>query len=65
MHCLWGFQYDRIGVELRHKINIDGLMWGSDFPHQESDWPESAKIIDKNFTGLPADEKHKMVAATP
>jgi len=35
----WGFQFDRIGVELRHKINVDRLMWGSDFPHQESDWP--------------------------
>mgnify|MGYP006173593049 CR=1 FL=1 len=41
----------RVGVELRHKINVDRLMWGSDFPHQESDWPESLKIIDKNFSG--------------
>ncbi len=60
-HCLWGFQYDRVGVELRHKINVDHLMWGSDFPHQESDWPESLKIIDKNFAGVPDEEKHKMV----
>jgi predicted TIM-barrel fold metal-dependent hydrolase len=60
-HCLWGFQFDRVGVELRHKINVDRLMWGSDFPHQESDWPESLKIIDKNFAGVPEDEKHRMV----
>jgi predicted TIM-barrel fold metal-dependent hydrolase len=60
-HFLWGFQYDRVGVELRHKINVDRLMWGSDFPHQESDWPESLKIIEKNFAGVPGDEKHKMV----
>jgi predicted TIM-barrel fold metal-dependent hydrolase len=57
----WGFQFDRVGVELRHKINVDRLMWGSDFPHQESDWPESLRIIDKNFTGVPDAEKHKMV----
>ena len=62
-HCLWGFQFDRVGVELRHKINVDRLMWGSDFPHQESDWPESLKIIDKNFAGVPEDEKHRMVCA--
>jgi predicted TIM-barrel fold metal-dependent hydrolase len=62
-HCLWGFQFDRVGVELRHKINVDRLMWGSDFPHQESDWPESLKIIDKNFAGVPEDEKDKMVCA--
>jgi predicted TIM-barrel fold metal-dependent hydrolase len=60
-HFLWGFQFDRVGVELRHKINVDRLMWGSDFPHQESDWPESLKIIEKNFTGVPEEEKHKMV----
>jgi predicted TIM-barrel fold metal-dependent hydrolase len=60
-HFYWGFQFDRVGVELRHKINIDRLMWGSDFPHQESDWPESLGIIDKNFSGVPEHEKHKMV----
>jgi predicted TIM-barrel fold metal-dependent hydrolase len=59
----WGFQFDRIGVELRHKINVDRLMWGSDFPHQESDWPESLKIIEKNFAGVPKEEKEKMVCA--
>ena len=57
----WGFQFDRVGVELRHKINVDRLMWGSDFPHQESDWPESLKIIEKNFAGVPDQEKTKMV----
>jgi len=57
----WGFQFDRIGVELRHKINVDRLMWGSDFPHQESDWPESLKIIEKNFAGVPDVERRKMV----
>jgi uncharacterized protein len=57
----WGFQFDRVGVELRHKINVYRLMWGSDFPHQESDWPESLRIIEKNFTGVPDAEKHKMV----
>jgi predicted TIM-barrel fold metal-dependent hydrolase len=60
-HCLWGFQFDRIGVELRHKMNVDGLIWGSDFPHQESDWPESMGVIERNFAGVPADEKYKMI----
>ncbi len=60
-HFLWGFQYDPVGVELRHKVNVDRLIWGSDFPHQESDWPESVRVIEKNFAGVPADEKYKMV----
>lgn len=60
-HCLWGFQFDRVGVELRHKLNVDNLMWGSDFPHQESDWPDSMKILDRNFAGVPEQERYKMV----
>ena len=60
-YIYWGFQFDRIGVELRHKINVDCLIWGSDFPHQESDWPESMGVIERNFAGVPSVEKHKMV----
>jgi len=60
-HCLWGFQFDRVGVELRHKINVGRLIWGSDFPHQESDWPDSMGVIERNFAGVPEEEKHKMV----
>lgn len=60
-HCLWGFQFDRVGVELRHNLNVDNLMWGSDFPHQESDWPDSMKILDRNFAGVPEQERYKMV----
>jgi len=60
-HFLWGFQFDRVGVELRHKIGVERLMWGSDFPHQESDWPDSMGVIERNFAGVPEDEKHKMV----
>jgi predicted TIM-barrel fold metal-dependent hydrolase len=60
-YCYWGFQFDRVGVELRDKINVNRLMWGSDFPHQESDWPDSLKIIERNFAGVAEEEKHKMV----
>ena len=59
-HCFWGFQFDRVGVELRHKINVDRLIWGSDFPHQESDWPDSMGVVERNFAGVPEDEKYKM-----
>ena len=60
-HFLWGFQFDRVGVEMRHKIGVDRLIWGSDFPHQESDWPDSLGVIERNFAGVPENEKYKMV----
>jgi predicted TIM-barrel fold metal-dependent hydrolase len=59
----WGFQQDRSGVELRHHIGVDRLMWASDFPHQESDWPDSDRVIDFNFKGVPANEVDMMICS--
>ena len=39
---------------------MERLIWANDFPHQESDWPESHKVLKHNFQGVPADEVHKM-----
>jgi predicted TIM-barrel fold metal-dependent hydrolase len=61
-HILWGFQRDPAGVQLRDWMGVDQLLWGSDFPHQESEYPHSAKVIDENFDGVPEDDKFKMVA---
>src|SRR6185436_11467544 len=40
-NVLWGFQRDPAGVELRHWMGVENLVWGSDFPHQESEYPHS------------------------
>lgn len=61
-HFLWGFQFDPVGVELRHHLGVHNLVWGSDFPHQESDWPNSLGVIERNFAGVPEEERYKMVA---
>lgn len=55
-HCSWGFQKDLTGVTMRHAIGVDRLIWGSDFPHQESDWPNSMTIIKENFESVPEEE---------
>jgi predicted TIM-barrel fold metal-dependent hydrolase len=44
-------------------MGIDKVMWASDFPHLESDWPNSQRVIDENFAGVPEDEKRKMIVA--
>ncbi len=61
-HCYWGFQHDPVGVELRHRLNHKRLIWASDFQHQESDWPDSMRIVGENFAGVPEDERKAMVA---
>ena len=41
-----GFQEDAIGIRLRDVIGVDTMMWGSDYPHSESTFPQSRKIPD-------------------
>jgi predicted TIM-barrel fold metal-dependent hydrolase len=59
-HILWGFQRDPAGVELRHWMGVENLIWGSDFPHQESEYPNSLKVIEKNFRNVSAEDQYKM-----
>ena len=33
-------------------MGADTFMWGSDFPHTDSTWPNSQAVIDKNMAGV-------------
>ncbi|MBI3248777.1 MAG: hypothetical protein HYZ50_19930 [Deltaproteobacteria bacterium] len=35
-HLFAVFQEDEATVDLRHRIGIENLLWGNDFPHSES-----------------------------
>jgi predicted TIM-barrel fold metal-dependent hydrolase len=60
-HCYWGFIYDRIGLRLRYDIGVDRIMWGNDFPHSAGDWPHSKQVIEDIFSGVPEDERQKIL----
>jgi predicted TIM-barrel fold metal-dependent hydrolase len=36
-------------------------MWASDFPHTDSTWPESRKVVARDFAGVPDDVTRKIV----
>ena len=55
------FQEDGIGVRLRDVIGVDTMMWGSDYPHSESTFPQSRKILGEILAGVPEDEQAKIV----
>ena len=55
-----GFQEDDVGIQLRHYIGVDNLVWGSDYPHAESTFPRSREILEEIFHGIPEDEKSKI-----
>ena len=53
---------DRYGVKNRREIGVDQIMWSSDFPHATCEWPNSWDLINEHFAGVPADERHKILA---
>jgi predicted TIM-barrel fold metal-dependent hydrolase len=57
------FQDDKRGVADRHTLGIDGLMWGSDYPHTESTFPHSLKLLDAMFDDLQVDHGERELIA--
>ena len=56
-----GFQEDGLGIKLRNIIGVDNLLWGSDYPHQESTFPKSHEIIGEILADCTEEEKAKIV----
>ena len=38
-------------------IGVENLMWGSDYPHQESTWPTSQEMLDTMLADVPEAEQ--------
>jgi predicted TIM-barrel fold metal-dependent hydrolase len=61
-HSLWGFFDDPVGMKVRHEIGVDSIIWGSDFPHVVTTWPDTHEILGREMAGIPGEEKRKMMA---
>jgi len=55
--CHLGASFIRpVEVGLRHRVGVDRIMWGSDYPHKEASHPFSLEAIKAAFAGVPRDE---------
>ena len=59
-NAFFGFQEDARGIRERHAIGVDTLLWGSDYPHQESTFPRSCQILDEILAECTEEEKAKI-----
>lgn len=57
----FGFQEDRVGCLAASFYGADNFLWGSDYPHAVTTWPDSKAIIDRQFEGIPENIKRKIV----
>jgi predicted TIM-barrel fold metal-dependent hydrolase len=55
------FMIDTVGIELRHRMNIDHLMYSTDYPHTGCDWPNTRTTIERVFRGVPKEQVKKML----
>jgi predicted TIM-barrel fold metal-dependent hydrolase len=55
------FQDDPVGPATHQIFGRENYMWASDFPHSDSTFPESRAWIEKNFAGVPADVRRRIV----
>ena len=58
--CKATYQSDPVGVRLLDLLGEDNVMWGSDFPHPDGVWPDSQSFIEKEFSAMPAELRHKV-----
>jgi predicted TIM-barrel fold metal-dependent hydrolase len=54
------FEEDQIGLAHRDMIGADSLMWSNDFPHTESTFPHSQRIVDELMSQPDTGERSRL-----
>jgi predicted TIM-barrel fold metal-dependent hydrolase len=54
------FIEDPYGIKNRHEIGVDRIMWSTDYPHTNSNWPNSQRIAAYEFREVP-DAERRMI----
>jgi predicted TIM-barrel fold metal-dependent hydrolase len=62
-HFLFSVQGpELIAIELRHHIGVEHIMFATDFPHIECEWPNTKPTLDRLTASLSPEEKYQVVA---
>jgi predicted TIM-barrel fold metal-dependent hydrolase len=64
-HFSFGIVRDPLALRMRDLLDIDHIMWGSDFPHSVSSFPESPRWLDEIFAGCSGEVRRKVLVETP
>ena len=54
------FEDDPIGIRTRDFSGVNTLLWGSDYPHGDSIFPDSQAILDRIMTDCSPEERYAM-----
>jgi predicted TIM-barrel fold metal-dependent hydrolase len=60
-HCRFGFVHDRLAMKFREYSGSDMMLWGSDFPHSQGTYPDSAEILTELLEDVPEVDRRKVL----
>jgi len=60
-HILVSFFDDLYGAQSYAQIGEDNIAFETDYPHQDSNWPNSLKVGESQTEGLPAEVRSKLL----
>jgi len=58
------FFNDSVGGHCLEWWGAENCMWSNDFPHENSTWPNSRKVIERDLGHLPAETRAKLLCTT-
>ncbi|HLG88525.1 MAG TPA: amidohydrolase family protein [Alphaproteobacteria bacterium] len=56
-HFHFGYMTDTFGLQNRHHVGAERILWSSDYPHISADWPFSWRTIQSSLSGASAVER--------
>jgi predicted TIM-barrel fold metal-dependent hydrolase len=60
-HITGCFFEDDFGLSALDRIGVDNVTFETDYPHQDSTWPDSLPYLERTLAGLPQDVVDKIV----
>jgi uncharacterized protein len=59
-HVFCTFMRDHTAVKNRDVVGIKNLMWGSDYPHIDSTYPNSENVLEDHFEGVSLEDQKRI-----
>ncbi|MCL2584948.1 MAG: amidohydrolase [Streptosporangiales bacterium] len=59
-HVILCFIDDAVGIEARHRLNLDNVAWECDYPHSDTTWPKSPEMAMQYLSALSREEIDKI-----
>jgi uncharacterized protein len=53
---------DTYGVQNRHRIGVERVLWSTDYPHASSSWPNTWSAVQASMSGVPSEERQLILS---